>query len=308
MNRKKWIIGVVSIILIIASTIYIVKDDKKENIETFKINLYFFNENASTIVAEERDIQYKNTKTMSETVIEELINGPKDSKNKSIFNKDVELLSVEVHKNDAIVDFSKEFISDDKAKNLLATYAVVKSLCQVNGINSVKVTVCGEEILSPDQNSIGFLSDEDIDLVTDTMTKDSKQIALYFQDKNSNILLRETRVIKITDTAPIEQYVVNELIKGTQSEKAKNIISLDTQLISAQTTDNTCFINFKSGFVEKNTGNPEMENLVIYSIVNSLCEIDGVQSVSFLVDGKKIEKFGSINLTKIFTEDKDIVK
>ena len=69
-----------------------------------------------------------------------------------------------------------------------------------------------------------------------------------------------------------------------------------------------CFVNFKSGFVEKNSGDAKKEKLIIYSIVNSLCEIDTVSSVQFLVDGKKIEKFGNIDILNTFTKDENISK
>ena len=104
-------------------------------------------------------------------------------------------------------------------------------------------------------NAFYEIQEETVDLVTDTMTKDSKRIVLYFADKNGDCLITENRTIKITDTNPVEQYVVIELIKGPLSSDAKSILSQDTELISAQTTDNVCFVNFKSGFIEKNTGN-----------------------------------------------------
>ena len=45
--------------------------------------------------------------------------------------------------------------------------------------------------------------------------------------------------------------------------------------------------------MEKNTGNSKNEELVIYSIVNSLCEIKGVDFVQFLIDGKKMNEWFS---------------
>ena len=181
----------------------------------------------------------------------------------------------------------------------------MKSLCQISDVNRVLVTVEGEEIVASDGTVIGYLGEDDIDLVTDTKTQDSKTLELYFVDKDEDKLVKEKRVIKITDTMPIEQYVVSELIKGTSNEKLRNVIAADTQLISAQTTDGICFVNFKAGFVEKNTG--KNERLVLYCIVNSLCEIDGVSSVQFLVDGKKVDKFGEIDISEMLVEEESFI-
>ena len=301
MTKKRYVAGIISAIVIIVATLVILLPDKQDDeLKSKNIDLYYFNDTYTSIVAENRDIKYESSRDLPELVLEALMSGPSDSKNKAIFPENTQLLSFDERFGDVVIDFSKEYMSVEDSKGYLATYAIVKSLCQVGGVDRVMVTVEGEEIIASDGTMIGYLSDDDIDLVSDTTTQDSKTLILFFADKDEDVLRKEHRVIKITDTMPVEQYIVNELIKGTQSEKLRNIISTDTELISAQTTDGTCFVNFKSGFVEKNTGNGKNEELIIYSIVNSLCEIDGVNSVQFLVDGKKIESFGSIDISKFF--------
>lgn len=305
MNKKRVLYAALSVLIILIATFFIVIEEHNTDADTIDINLYFFNETEETIVAEPRQIISDNEKHLTNTVMDELKNGPKNSKNKPILEQNVEVLSIDENSRDVTIDLSEQFITGDNSKTLLTTYAIVKSLCQLSHVKSVLVTCCGEKITSSDGTVIGFLSDKDIDLVTDTMTKDSKRIVLYFADKNKDCLIAEKRTIKITDTNPIEQYIVVELIKGPQSSEAKSVLSQDSALISAQTTDRVCFVNFKSGFIEKNIGN---EKLTIYSIVNSLCELDGVDSVQFLVDGKKTEKFGNLDIYDALTPDSNISK
>lgn len=308
MNRKKILFLFISVIIIVVATfLFVIEENNPEN-KAIDINLFFFNETENTIVSENRAINYENEDYLIDAVLSELKKGPKDNKNKPIFNDEVEILSILRNDRNITVDLSHQFLYDGNSKNLLTTYAIVKSLCQLSDVNSVMVTCRGSEITASDGKAIGFLSDKDIDLVTDEMTKDSKKIVLYFADKNLDCLVMENRTIKVTDTNPIEQYIVNELIRGTSLTDAKNLISQDTELISAQTTDNVCFVNFKSGFVEKNSGNEKTEKLIIYSIVNSLCELEGVNSVQFLIDGKKIEAFGNLNISNAISADKNISK
>ena len=301
MVLKRLLIGLISALAIVVVTFMLMNNDSQEdNLNSIKMDLYFFNETSTSIVAEERTLSYDNEDSLEETVLNALIKGPTDSKNKPIFDSEVELLSIDNQQKNVVVNFSNDYISEDTTANFLAAYAVVKSLCQLNSVESVKVIVDGNEIVANDGAVMGFLSDKDIDLVTDSTTQDSKTLALYFPLKETNKLKKELRTIKITDTLPVEQYIVNELIRGTKAANLKSIIASDTELISAQTTDTTCFVNFKSGFVEKNSGNEEVENLIIYSIVNSLCELENVNFVQFLVDGKKVDKFGSINILDFF--------
>lgn len=308
MKGKKILFAFISVIIILIATFLFVIEEQNPETKALNISLFFFNETEDTIVSEDRPITYENEEYLIDAVLKELKKGPLNSKNKPIFAKDVEVLSIEEDDRNIKIDLSHHLLFDGNSKNLLTTYAIVKSLCQLPDVASVMVTCRGKEITATDGTVIGYLSDKDIDLVTDTMTNDSKKITLYFSDKNGDCLVKENRTIKVTDTNPIEQYIVNELIKGTQSSDAKSLITQDTELILAQTTDNVCFVNFKSGFVEKNSGDIKKEKLIIYSIVNSLCEIDTVSSVQFLVDGKKIEKFGNIDILNSFTKDENISK
>ena len=308
MTKKRVLIGIIAAAVIICATLAIIIEKNDKNADTVDIDLYFFNETGATIVAEHRSLSFDDGDELEDIVLNKLMDGPSDSKNKPIFDSGVKIRSTIRNGTDMTVNFSKKYLTDDTSRNLLATYAIVKSLCQIRDIDRVMVTVEGKEIVSSDGTAVGFLSAEDIDLPTDSMTQDSKELVLYFADKNTDKLISEKRTIKITDTIAIEQYIVNELIKGTQNANARNIISADTELLSAQTTDGTCFVNFKSGFVEKNSGDAVNERLVIYSVVDSLCRLDNVHCVQFLVDGKKIDKFGDIDLSGFFEENRYLLK
>ena len=308
MSKKRKLYVVVSVLIILLTTFFFVIKENSTEANTIDINLYFLNETEDTIIEEPRKIKYTNDKNLTSSVLNELKIGPKNQKNKPIFEDNVSINNIVRNNMDITVDLSKEFKKANNTKKLHTTYAIVKSLCQLPKVDTVLVTCDKGSITLSDGTVIGPLSDKDIDLVTDSITKDSKRIVLYFSDKNGDCLLAENRTIKITDTNPIELYIVNELIKGTQSSETKSIIAPDTELISAQTTDTVCFVNFKSGFIEKNSGDEKKEKLIIYSIVNSLCDVDGIDSVQFLIDGKKAEKFGSFDISNALTADKNIAK
>ena len=293
MIKKRIVAGIVSAIIIILATAIVIFEKSDTDSRTTFIDLYFLNETDTSIVSENRELKYSSANELPRVVIDALIAGPISNKNHPIFEKETKLLSINKKNSALLVDFSKEYYNDDSSKMFLTTYAVVKSLCQLNGVKRVMVTVDSQEIIASDGTVVGYLSDDDIDLVTDTKTKDSKSFTLYFIDKETQSLTKEIRTIKITDTIPAEQYIVNELIKGPQSDVAKAAMTPDTELISAQTTDGVCFLNFKASFIEKNSSNCQ---LVVDSIVKSLCELDGVSGVQFLIDGKKTDTFGEINI------------
>lgn len=307
MNKKR-IILIPIFILALAGMFFGIKSINQEHFaDAFDINIYFFNSDSSSIVPEKQNIKYKNYGDITQTVLENIIKGPKNSKNVKIMDNSTKVNFTQKQTNGFIVDFSEKFLSDDRSKNMLAAYAVVKTLSQIPGITSVKVTVDSQELFAPDGNPIGFLSGEEINLERDKDSAETKYVILYFVSEESNDLIKEIHTIKITDTQPLEQYVVNELIKGPSNTNLKPVLSSDTSVISVQTTDGTCFVNFSSNFLSRNSGAPEKEDTALYAITNSLTELDNVSNVQLLIDGKKISSFGTNSMSEVLYRNEDII-
>lgn len=270
--------------------------------------LYFFNETATAIVAEDREIKYRDGEDLVKSVIEELKKRPENVKYMRTIERKAELLSVEgIGTESLTVNFSDKFVTEDKTKNLLAVYAVVKSLCGIDGIERVKVVIDGKDIATSDGSIIGYLTNQDINLSGDTYNSEMREVTLYFPDKSGEKLVKETRSIKVTDQQPIAQYIINELIKGPENEDLSPAVSEDTVLLSVETSDNICFVNFKASFIDKNSGTAQKEKMAVYAIVDSLTELGSIKRVQLLMDGKRVDNFGNINIGSMFGRDDSVI-
>lgn len=309
MKNKKVIIPVIAAVALIAAVIIIILVGGDYNSEKYKGELYFFNESQTAIVSETREIKYHDRHDLIEAVIKKLMSGPENRKHSKIIEKKTKLLSLgEEETEHIVVNFSREFITGNNTKDLLAVYAVVKSLCAIDGIQSVKVVIEGKEISSSDGSIIGYLTDGDINLPTDTYNSETREVILYFPNKEGNKLVRERRSIKITDQQPLAQYIINELIKGPSNKELSKALNKDTVLISVETSDNICFVNFRSNFIDKNTGSAEQEKMAVYAVVDSLTELDAIDSVQFLINGKRVDNFGNINIRNMLVRDSSIIE
>lgn len=307
-KKSKIPIGVIVIAAVILTAVIAIVIRGDYESEKYTGELYFFNETATSIVSESREIKYNDGKTLGEEVVAELMRGPDNSKYLRIIEKKTKLISVsDMDTGNVLVNFSSEFLTGDNAKDVLAVYAVVKSLCAIDNINSVKVVVEGKDIYTADGGIIGYLSDRDINLPTDTYSSETRAVTLYFPQKDSQRLVKEIRTIRVTDQQPIARYIINELIKGPGHENMTEALSKDTVLLSVETSDNICFVNFKANFLDKNSGSAEEEKLAIYAIVDSLTEFEQIQRVQFLMDGKKVDNFGNINIGSMFGRDESII-
>ena len=310
MNKKKLLnasIPAVLLLLVIISVIAYINYDRTT--PKSEVELYFLNAEGTGIVAEQREVRYRDDQEKVKNTLERLKKGPSNSNRGPVIAKGTEIQRLTFIDNDrAVVDFSDKFLTGDPAKDVLNTYAVVKTLCSTGCVTSVEVTVNGNLIQDRDGNSFEFISASDINLETEEYSSEMKDVSLYFADKSGGSLIKEERNIKITDLRPVEEYIINELIKGSNDNSLESLLSRKTTLMSVDIENNICYLNFKSDFIKNNSGSNEHEQLVIYSIVNSLTEISNITRVQFYMDGKRVEKFGSVDIKDPISRNTDIIQ
>lgn len=308
-NKKRLIFGILAaaaVFMAAAAAIFINRDLSADSVA---MDLYFMNEDSSGIVAEPHELKYKDDTELVENAVERLRKGPSSSHRGRIMPRDTRLQRLEFPGDDSvIVDFSENFLSDDTLKNVLSVYAVTKTLCSTGKVDMVKVTVNGGDITDRDGNPMGFVAASDINLETEEYSREMRDVVLYFGDRATKGLVREERTIKITDQQPIEQYIINELIKGPDDKNLQPVLSPDTVLVSVDVEDNICYLNFRSNFLKENAGDSSHEAQVIYSIVNSLTELQTISRVQFYMDGKRMDSFGSFNIKEYISRDTEIIQ
>lgn len=116
------------------------------------------------------------------------------------------------------------------------------------------------------------------------LPEDKLEIILYYPNDEMEFLLPEIRVISKTNKK-IEELVVAELLKGTTKKSLKTIISSNVKLLSIDIIDETAYVSLSSNVLDREYSEKE-EAFVVYSIVNTLTSIQGVEKVQIFVDGK----------------------
>lgn len=119
-------------------------------------------------------------------------------------------------------------------------------------------------------------------------TVTEKTVTLYFSDEQAMYLKPETRVVT-SSQKPLEQVIVEELIKGPRDSKLQITVPKEARLISVQVVDKTAQLNFSREFQSKHWGGSTGEMMTLYSITNSLCKLDGIEKVQFLLEGEQVE-------------------
>jgi hypothetical protein len=130
------------------------------------------------------------------------------------------------------------------------------------------------------------------------------QITLYFKHEIADFLVPETRTV-MQEKKSTEQIILEELLKGPQEFQRLLIMPPGTEVIDVTRRNDTVFVNLTDDFLNpidlstipgrENTteedylvAQAEMKRFAVYSIVNSLTMLDGVNLVKLMVNNTQL--------------------
>lgn len=143
---------------------------------------------------------------------------------------------------------------------------------------------------------------------TQSMQKENVTLTLYFPSADSDSVVPEQRQVQVQKGESLEAIIFWELQKGPKNSDMGSIIPEGSKLLSVSTKDGLCTLNLSSEFVENNPGGTAFEGLLIYSVVNSLTELEQVKKVQFLINGKKREVYTHVTFSDPFERNESFIK
>lgn len=197
---------------------------------------------------------------------------------------------------------------------VLCRAAIVKTLCQINGVESIEFNVDDQPLMDENEKPFGFMTADDfIDYGDEEGNSNQNAVmTLFFANPKGNQLI-ETRVkVKYDGTVPMEQLIIEQLmagpdrIEGIDKGSMRSTIPDGTVLLNSSIKDGVCYVDFNESFLERL---PDITGQVaIYSVVNTLVEMSNVNKVQFTINGKQVKTYTEkIELDVQFERDFEIV-
>ncbi len=133
----------------------------------------------------------------------------------------------------------------------------------------------------------------------------TSEIKLYFVDAEMTRLIPVKTVIPKLSTQKTAQRALDMLIEGHDSNpKIRRLIPKIKRGMTVKVKDKIAYVDIKKAVADGHPDGRDLEKLTVYSVVNSLTEIDGISSVRFTIDGKTEKKFkGYLDMRETFTAD-----
>lgn len=184
-----------------------------------------------------------------------------------------------------------------KKKNILIRKILILAVLLI--AITVLLTSCNK---NTDENNV-----EEVVESTESVTEGVVYSKVYFPDHENTYLYMELKYINKATVEEAVSKVFDELKTGPEQEKLYAIISEDVNVLSVKIEENICTVDLSSGFITSNSDSSRKEMMALYSIVNSICALPGIDQVKINVEGNESATLGEYTLKDNFEADQNIV-
>ena len=137
--------------------------------------------------------------------------------------------------------------------------------------------------------------------------KQTGTIVLYFANETGDKLKEYQQTVEISNTTSLSRLVVESLIDGPEEKGYMATLSDEVKINNISVNDGICYVDLSDEFYD--TSNPLKNDIIVYSVVNSLVELPTVSKVQFLKSGEKQMFFReTMPFDAIFERNLDIVE
>ena len=259
--------------------------------EEEQVNLYYLKQDGLSIEASPFKVDPNASDFLPEDMLLQLSDSERAPRGLQAPVSGFFLLSWSIKDSIMILNFSEEYLQLDSIRQTLVRAAMVHSLCQIEGIDSVLFLCRGNTLQDAKGKDIGNLSSSNYIYSSENEIGrySKKRLHLYFANKDGNKLIGTYRSIVYNSNLPIERVVAAEVIKGIENSSLLPTLNPQTRILSVTTRDQVCYVNLDSAFLTEPY--PVTPQVAIYSLVNSLTELPTVRRVQLSVNGSTGDSF-----------------
>lgn len=223
-----------------------------------------------------------------ESLVSELLAGPGEDGLAQLFPEETKLADWTLQGGELSLEFSEEYAALSGADRTLADYCLTLTLCQLEQVDRVCILTENGE---PEQRKC---SPEDV--IFSGAEEEPRQIsvALYFPRALGKGLGLETRELTLTEGDDLYVMIAEALVKGPTDPDLQTYLPSGTVLLNTWVDDGVCYVNFSSDLLIHAPGGETERNLLLYSVVDTMGNLDSVTAVQILIDGDRLPEFGGM--------------
>lgn len=217
--------------------------------------------------------------------------GPREKRLKSPVPGKTVLQSVQLNKRHATVDLSAPYETLSGVSLSMADYCITMTLTQISKIQTVSVTVDGQELAYRDIHdfSVSDILKSNKEDVIGTVT-----VSLYFPNADGK-LTAERRSLALYEGEIQAKAVIKALRDGPKNSKLKAVFPRNFSVRSVWVKDSVCYVGLSTSGLKKISKQVDL-NVALQALAQSLHSLNSVNSVQYLVNGKIAGSFDGVDI------------
>lgn len=255
--------------------------------DNYDSKVYYVNTDKTSITAVDYNFSAKDTEGRITEAIDMLGKATDNIDYITTIPSGLELKRWELKDGTLELYFVGDYDSLDTYTEVLVRAAIVKTLVQIPKVNSVFFYNNNSPLVDSSGEAVGAMTADtfidDFGQETDSLL--STELTLYFASADGMSVVPENRRVYYSRNVSIEKLVMEQLLKGPDDTRLLPALPTGTKLNSISVSeDGVCIANFDGTLETAITG--VTENVTLYSIVNSLTELDSIKQVQIMVNGE----------------------
>ena len=214
---------------------------------------------------------------------------PQDSELVSLIPEGTEVLYWAIENRTARVELSNEYAQLSGLDRTIADYCVTITLSQLSGVDRVELSAGtgGGRVLRTGDVIFSGAEEEPVDVPA----------SLYFRRTGGAALTFELRVFRLTEDETPARAVLEALIAGPEDAGLVGLLPQDLTVRAVWVDDGVCYADLSDALLAAMPDSRSEQELVITSIVDTLCSLDTVDQVQLLVEGEPLTAYGELDLS-----------
>lgn len=254
------------------------------------------------MAAENRSIRWEQQSIAG--LMEVYLQGPVSAELSSPFPKDLRLLETRILPGEITLIFDDSLASLSAVGLRVAAGCIARTLWEYGGYETV-ILQAESQLLDGDEQLV--LHPAEFVLSDNSAGQTNAPVRLYFADAQGRFLMEEQRS-KPADIAMSQpEYILRSLITGPQSDSLSPTVPKGTMLLSVSVQEGACLVDFSSEFLQNRPEQELQERMTVFSVVNSLTQLEEIDTVEILVEGNPVGRYLYLNLAQPLVEDSRLI-
>lgn len=302
--KKKRVKDIRFLAVLLCAALFLSACSSRTNVDEDDDYIYCLNGDRTGLVKIAYDIPEGTPAEAAKQILEELAKPSEDIEYVPPIPEGVEILECRMERSIAYIDFNEEYLKIPLLEEKIIRAAIAQSILRVNGISGVWFSVNGESLKGSDGKQVGLMNMDDFVQNTGSSLSSyqTATLTLYFANASGDQLVGQKMEANYTSNMPLEKLIVEKLMGGPKKSGVYPTLNPAASLLGVTSRDGICYVNFDSEFL--NSIYDVKPEVTIYSLVNSLVGVNGIETVQITVNGETNVKYmDTVDLSKPLKKD-----